>query len=173
MGELRDLESVSLAVTAAETGHLVLGTPHTNGAVESIERLVGIFPAEQQNQVQFQLSIGFTGVIFQSLLPRAQGVGRIAAFEVMIGTPAIRNLIRQNQITQIKSYMFMGAEYGMQTVEQALADLVHKGLVRKDDAFTRAPDAATLEKLLQLQGANLAAESRPAPTTAFGTMTIS
>ena len=162
VGELRDLESVSLALAAAETGHLVLGTLHTNGAAESIERLVGISPPEQQQQVQFQLSIGITAVIYQSLLPTAEGRGRVAAFEVLVGTTAIRNLIRQNQIAQIRSYMFMGAEFGMQTLEQALVGLVQRNLVTKEEAFARAPDRNTLEKLMELEGIDIPAELKSA-----------
>ena len=162
VGELRDLESVSLALAAAETGHLVLGTVHTNGAAEGIERMVGIFPAEQQQQVQFQLSIGLTAVIFQALLPRTGGKGRVAAFEVLVGTSAIRNLIRQNQIAQIRSYMSMGAQNGMQTLEQSLVALVQEGAVTKEEAFSRAPDRATIEKLMELEGIEVPAELRTA-----------
>jgi twitching motility protein PilT len=151
VGELRDLDSVSLAFTAAETGHLVLGTLHTNGAAECIERLVGVFPGDQQAQVQFQLSIGLSGVIYQSLMPKADGHGRVAAFEVLVGTSAIQNLIRTNQIAQIRSYMFMGEQYGMQTVEQSLVGLVKNGLISIEEAFVRAPDTTTLEKLMQLE----------------------
>ena len=158
IGEMRDLESVSLALAAAEAGHLVLGTLHTNGAAESIERLVGISPPEQQHQVQFHLSIGITAIIYQSLLPTAEGKGRVAAFEVLVGTTAIRNLIRQNQIAQIRSYMFMGAEFGMQTLEQALVDLVQRDRITKEEAFARAPDRNTLEKLMELEGIDIPAE---------------
>ena len=162
VGEMRDLESVSLALSAAETGHLVIGTLHTNGAAESIERLVGIFPAEQQ-QVQFQLSIGITGVIYQALLPRASGKGRIAAFEVLVGTMAVKNPIRTNQIPQIRSYMFMGAQYGMQTLEQSLLALLKSGDVGIDEAFARAPDRVTLEKLMDLEKLDVPSELRAAP----------
>ena len=162
VGEMRDLESVSLALAAAETGHLVLGTIHTNGAAESIERLVGIFPGEQQAQIQFQLSIGITGVIFQALIPRAGGRGRIAAYEVLTGTQAIRNLIRQNQIAQIRSYMFMGAQFGMQTQEQALVELVKGGQIVPEEAFSRAPDRTMLEKLMDLEGMSIPSELRMA-----------
>ena len=165
VGELRDLESVSLALAAAETGHLVLATLHTNGAAESIKRLVGIFPGEQQQQVQFQLSIGISGVIYQALIPRAEGKGRIAAFEVLVGTQAVKNLIRTNQIAQIRSYMFMGGQYGMQTQEQALVGLMKNGLVSKGEAFSRAPDRAVLEKLMDLEGLEVPAELRSAVTT--------
>ena len=162
VGEMRDLESISLAITAAETGHLVLGTLHTNGAAECIERLVGVFPADQQQQVQFQLSIGLSAVIYQMLLPRIDVQGRIATVEVLVGTPAIKNLIRQNQITQIGSYMFMGSQYGMQTTEQALVSLIQQQVVSKEEAFARTPDRATLEKLLDLEGIEVPAELRAA-----------
>ena len=166
VGELRDLESVSLALAAAETGHLVLGTLHTNGAAESIERLVGIFPGEQQPQIQFQLSIGLTGVIYQMLLPRLEGKGRVAAFEILVGTNAIKNLIRQNQIAQIKSYMFMGGQHDMQTLEQALMVMVQKGVVGVGEAFARAPDRATLEQLMELEGIEVPADLGSAQRTA-------
>ena len=148
VGELRDLESVSLALSAAETGHMVMATLHTNGAAESIERIVSIFPAEQQHQVQFQLSLGISGVIFQALLPKVEGTGRVAAYEVLVGTLAIKNLIRQNQIAQIGSYMFMGTQYGMKTLEQSLVDLVQRGVVSKEEAYAQANDRSTFEKLL-------------------------
>ena len=158
VGEMRDADTVSLALAAAETGHLVLGTLHTNGAPESIERIVGIMPADQQAQAQFQLSIGLTSVVFQSLIPRASGQGRVAAFEIMSGTPAVRNLIRQNQINQIRSYMFMGAQYAMQTLDQALAALMKEGTITQEEAFARIPDRATLEKLMELEGIPLPPE---------------
>ena len=163
VGELRDLDSVALAFTAAETGHLVLGTLHTNGASESIERIVGIFPGEQQSQVQYQLSIGLSGVIYQTLLPRSDGKGRVAAYEVLVGTTAIQNLIRQNQIAQIRSYMFMGSQFGMQTQEQALVALVKKDFISIEMAFARAPDRATLEKIMELEGIDVPAELGTAP----------
>ncbi len=152
VGEMRDLETVSLALTAAETGHLVLGTLHTNGAAESIERLVGIHPPEQQQQVQFQLSIGISGVVYQSLMPMAGGKGRVAALEVLVGTMAIKNLIRTNQIPQIRSYMFMGGQYGMQTLEQSMVALLKEGKVTVEECFARAPDRGTLEKIMELEG---------------------
>ena len=152
VGEMRDLETVSLALTAAETGHLVLGTLHTNGAAESIERLVGIHPPEQQQQVQYQLGIGMSGIVYQTLLPKAGGKGRVAAFEVLVGTMAIKNLIRTNQITQIRSYMFMGGQFGMQTLEQSMVSLLKQGLVTVEEAFFRTSDRGTLEKIMELEG---------------------
>ena len=155
VGELRDLDSVSLAITAAETGHLVLGTLHTNGAAECIERIVGVFPGDQQEQIQYQLSIGLAGVIFQSLMPTADGKGRVAAHEILVGTSAVRNLIRQNQIAQLKSFMFMAGQAGMQTLDQALANLVQRELITREEAYTRAPDTATLDRLLVPQGSDV------------------
>jgi twitching motility protein PilT len=169
VGEMRDLETVSLALTAAETGHLVLGTLHTNGAAESIERLVGIHPPEQQQQVQFQLSIGITGVVYQSLIPRVGGKGRVAAFEVLVGTMAIKNLVRTNQIAQIRSYMFMGGQYGMQTLEQSMVGLVKRGMISIEESFARAPDRGTLEKLMELEGIAVPKEFRSSvPKTKVG-----
>ena len=172
VGELRDLESVSLALSAAETGHLVLATLHTNGAAESIERMVGISPPEQQ-QVRFQLSIGIAGVVYQTLLPRTGGMGRVAAYEVLVGTNALKNLIRQNQISQIRSYMFMGEQYGMQTLEQALVYLVKERQVSTEEALARAQDRATLEKLMEANGIRVPAELRSAPGQGARTRTAS
>ncbi|MBI2851821.1 MAG: type IV pilus twitching motility protein PilT [Chloroflexi bacterium] len=148
VGELRDVETISMALTAAETGHLVLTTLHTNGAVESVERLVDVFPAAAQEQVRYQLSLVLEGVIFQLLLPRASGDGRVPAVEVLAGTMAIRNLIRQNELHQIKSYLHSGAGYGMQTLEQALAALVKAGEITPAEAKSRASDLKGLEILL-------------------------
>ena len=173
VGELRDLESVSLALSAAETGHLVLATLHTNGAAESIERMVGISPPEQQQQVRFQLSIGIAGVVYQTLLPRTGGTGRVAAYEVLVGTNALKNLIRQNQISQIRSYMFMGEQYGMQTLEQALVYLVKERQVSTEEALARAQDRATLEKLMEANGIRVPAELRSAPGQGARTRTAS
>ncbi|MDO8687452.1 MAG: type IV pilus twitching motility protein PilT, partial [Dehalococcoidales bacterium] len=127
IGELRDLETIAAALTAAETGHLVLSTVHSNGAIMAVERIVDVFPAERQSMVRYQLSMVLEGVIFQQLLPRVDGQGRVPAVEVLVGTVAVHNLIRQNELNQIKSYLHSGAEYGMQTLEQSLADLVKDG----------------------------------------------
>ena len=161
VGELRDLESIALALAAAETGHLVLGTLHTNRAAETIERLVGVFPAGQQQQIVLQLSISLTGIIFQFLLPKIEG-GRAAAYEVLVGTTAIKNLIRQNQIPQIRSYMLMGSQHGMITAEQSLVSLIQRSLVTTEDAFARAPDRGTLAKLMELEGLEVPKEYRSA-----------
>lgn len=127
IGELRDPESISTALTAAETGHLVLSTLHTQGAAKSINRIVDAFPAYQQNQVRSQLGDTLQGVISQTLLPKAQGGGRVIATEVMVSTPAVANLIRENQISQLYNAMQAGESHGMHTLDQSLKKLVEKG----------------------------------------------
>ncbi|MBI4180777.1 MAG: type IV pilus twitching motility protein PilT [Chloroflexi bacterium] len=151
IGELRDLETIAIALTAAETGHLVLSTVHSSGAIRAVERIIDIFPAERQSMVRYQLSMVLEGIIFQLLLPRADGQGRVAAVEVLVGTTAVHNLIRQNELNQIKTYLHSGAEYGMQTIEQSLASLVKGGVITAADAMSRASDPENLEILLGLR----------------------
>lgn len=127
IGELRDPESISTALTAAETGHLVLSTLHTQGAAKSINRIVDAFPAHQQNQVRSQLGDTLQGVISQTLLPKAQGGGRVIATEVLVSTPAVANLIRENQISQLYNAMQAGEGHGMHTLDQSLKRLVEHG----------------------------------------------
>ncbi|BDZ40602.1 twitching motility protein PilT [Microbacterium suwonense] len=129
IGELRDPESISTALTAAETGHLVLTTLHTQGASKSINRIVDAFPAHQQDQVRSQLGDTLQGVISQTLVPTAQGDGRVIATEVLVSTPAVANLIRENQIPQLYNAMQAGAAHGMHTLDQSLKDLVARGRV--------------------------------------------
>ncbi|WP_347274981.1 type IV pilus twitching motility protein PilT [Candidatus Kuenenia sp.] len=132
VGEMRDLETISLALTAAETGHLVLATLHTSSAPKTVDRIIDVFPAEQQQQIRTMLSESLQAVIAQQLIKRTEGVGRIAALEIMIGTPAVRNLIRENKIAQIPSALQTGRQHGMQTMDQALLDLCRNGLVSKE-----------------------------------------
>lgn len=132
VGEMRDLETISLALTAAETGHLVLATLHTSSAPKTVDRIIDVFPAEQQQQIRTMLSESLQAVIAQQLIKRKEGVGRIAALEIMIGTPAVRNLIRENKIAQIPSALQTGRQHGMQTMDQALLDLCRNGLVSKE-----------------------------------------
>lgn len=129
VGEMRDLETVATAITAAETGHLVLATLHTGSAVQSIDRIIDMFPPYQQNQVRSQLADVLIGVITQRLLPRADGKGRVAAAEILVATPAVRNLIREGKTYQIISLMQTGSRYGMQTMEMAIQDLFEKGII--------------------------------------------
>ena len=137
VGELRDLETIRLALTAAETGHLVFGTLHTSSAAKTIDRLVDVFPAEEKEMVRSMLSESLRAVISQTLLKKTGG-GRIAAHEIMIGTPAIRNLIRENKIAQMYSAIQTGHQVGMQTLDQCLQKLVSQGLVSKIEARFKA-----------------------------------
>ncbi len=139
VGELRDLETISLALTAAETGHLVFGTVHTASAPKTVDRLVDVFPAGQQAQVRTMLSESLLGVCTQMLLPKVGG-GRAAALEILVATAAVRNLIRENKTHQIPSAMQVGGKVGMQTMEAAVMDLITKRMVSIEDARTRMPD---------------------------------
>ena len=142
VGEMRDLETIRLALTAAETGHLVFGTLHTSSAAKTIDRIVDVFPAAEKEMVRAMLSESLRAVISQTLLKKVGG-GRIAAHEIMLGTPAIRNLIREGKIAQMYSAIQTGQGQGMQTLDQCLKDLVTKGLVGKEEARRRAsnPDS--------------------------------
>ncbi|TCO82803.1 pilus retraction ATPase PilT [Plasticicumulans lactativorans] len=137
VGEMRDLETIRLALTAAETGHLVFGTLHTSSAAKTIDRIIDVFPAGEKPLVRSMLSESLRAVISQTLLKR-NGGGRIAAWEVMVGTPAIRNLIREDKVAQMYSTIQTGAAHGMITLDQALIDLVRKGLVSRPEALSRA-----------------------------------
>ncbi len=137
VGEMRDLETIRLALTAAETGHLVFGTLHTSSASKTIDRVVDVFPAAEKDMVRAMLSESLRAVISQTLLKRIGG-GRLAAHEIMIGTPAIRNLIRENKIAQMYSAIQTGQNVGMQTLDQCLKDLLSKGVVGKEEARRKA-----------------------------------
>jgi twitching motility protein PilT len=149
VGEMRDLETMQAAITAAETGHLVFATLHTTGAAATVDRIVDAFPTDQQEQVRTQLSVGLVAVISQLLLVRADRPGRIAAFEVMISTPSIRARIRDNKTFQITSDLQTGAKNGMITLDAHLLDLYLKGLIQYEDLITKAQDADTLVQQLQ------------------------
>lgn len=138
VGELRDLETIRLALTAAETGHLVFGTLHTSSAAKTIDRIVDVFPAEEKEMVRSMLSESLRAVISQTLLKTKDGSGRVAAHEIMIGTPAIRNLIRENKVAQMYSAIQTGQVSGMQTLDQCLADLVRRNIISTAEARVRA-----------------------------------
>ena len=138
VGELRDLETIRLALTAAETGHLVFGTLHTSSAAKTIDRVVDVFPAEEKEMVRSMLSESLRAVISQTLLKTKDGQGRVAAHEIMIGTPAIRNLIRENKVAQMYSAIQTGQSAGMQTLNQCLLDLVRRNIVSSNEARLRA-----------------------------------
>ena len=138
VGELRDLETISLALTAAETGHLVFGTLHTSSAAKTVDRIIDVFPAAEKEMVRAMLSESLKAVISQSLLKKSNGTGRVAAHEIMVGTPAIRNLIRENKVAQMYSMIQTGQQYGMQTLDQCLLDLVRTQQVNVEEARTYA-----------------------------------
>ncbi len=139
IGEMRDLETIEAALTISETGHLTFATLHTNSSVQTINRIVDVFPPYQQPQIRAQLSFVLEGVISQQLLPRKDGVGRVLALEVMVPNPAIRNLIREDKIHQIYSIMQTGqSKFGMQTMNQSLYDIFIRGLITKDEAIGRS-----------------------------------
>ena len=140
VGEMRDLETIQLALTAAETGHLVFGTLHTSSAPKTVDRIVDVFPAEEQAQIRAMFAASCRSVVSQVLMKKKGGKGRVAAQEIMMGTPAVRNLIREGKIAQLPSALQTGQKWGMQTLDQHLKDLVMKGLVEKDDALIYATD---------------------------------
>ncbi len=138
VGEMRDLETIRLALTAAETGHLVFGTLHTSSAAKTIDRIIDVFPAEEKEMMRAMLSESLRAVISQTLLKTKDGSGRAAAHEIMVGTPAIRNLIRENKVAQMYSAIQTGAQLGMQTLDQNLQDLVKRNIVSVDEARGKA-----------------------------------
>ena len=138
VGEMRDLETIRLAMTAAETGHLVFGTLHTSSAAKTIDRIIDVFPAEEKEMVRAMLSESLRAVISQALLKTKDGKARVAAHEIMIGTPAIRNLIREGKVAQMYSAIQTGQGVGMQTLDQNLADLVKRGVISAAEARTKA-----------------------------------
>ncbi|MBI3053936.1 MAG: type IV pilus twitching motility protein PilT [Betaproteobacteria bacterium] len=138
VGEMRDLETIRLAMTAAETGHLVFGTLHTSSAAKTIDRIIDVFPADEKEMVRAMLSESLRAVISQTLLKTKDGSGRVAAHEVMIGTPAIRNLIREAKVAQMYSAIQTGQSFGMQTLDQNLMDLVRRNIVSSDEARGKA-----------------------------------
>ncbi len=137
VGEMRDLETISTALTAAETGHLVLATLHTPDAPQTIERIIDVFPPYQQRQVRLQLGNGLQGVMSQLLLPHKSGKGRVLATEVMVATPAIRNLVREGEIEQIPTLIQTGAQYGMRTMDKCLKDLYQRDLITYETAISK------------------------------------
>ena len=151
VGEMRDLETISTAITAAETGHLVFSTLHTIGAASTIDRIIDIFPTNQQQQVRVQLAMVLEGVISQSLLPIASGNGRVAAFEVMLASPAIRSLIREAKTHQIQSTIQTSRALGMITMDDALYELYASGTVTREVAMTYAQDQQYLRKKINGQ----------------------
>ena len=156
VGEMRDLETISTALTAAETGHLVFGTLHTQSAPSTIDRIIDVFPSEQQEQVRIMLAGSLQAVVTQSLLPTADGNGRVAALEILLPDDAVRNLIRQAKVEQVYSVMQTNTARGMQTMEQALADLATRRVVTLEDALSRSSRPDQLLGILERGGFDVA-----------------
>ncbi len=148
VGEMRDLETISTAISAAETGHLVIGTLHTTDAAQTVDRIIDIFPSDQQQQIRLQLSQVLESVLVQTLLPRLTG-GRVAAFEILTATPAVRNLIREHKTFELHSVMQLSAKDKMQTLNDALADLVKKHIVSEDEAMLKSSQPERLARMIK------------------------
>ena len=148
VGEMRDIETISTAITAAETGHLVFATLHTQDAPQTIDRIIDVFPSEQQSQVRVQLAVALQGVVTQQLLPTADGAGRCVASEVMVPTPAVRNLIREGKTHQLYSVLQTGGAVGMQTMDASLSQLVRSGQITRQLAESRSTTPEELRRLL-------------------------
>jgi twitching motility protein PilT len=161
VGEMRDLETISTAITAAETGHLVFATLHTQSTAQTVDRIIDVFPPHQQQQVRMQLSIALEGIVTQQLLPTADGAGRAVACEVLIPTPAIRNLIREGKTHQIYSVLQTSGARGMQTMDATLAQLARQGRITREMAMERA---AVPEELKRLLGAGAPQPAAPSPS---------
>ncbi len=167
IGEMRDIETIEAALTVAETGHLCFGTLHTNSAIQSINRIVDVFPAHAQAQIRAVLSFVLEGVISQTLIAKANGVGRVLAAEVMVPNPAIRNLIREDKLHQIYSQMQIGqSKFGMQTMNQALCDLYIRKVISLEDALGHSSEVDELKTMILNAGGSLGSHSGPATSPA-------
>jgi len=155
VSEMWDLATISTVIRAAESGHLVIATLHTVDAAQTIDHLIDMFPFEQKPQIRLQLSRVMVAILSQTLLPRASGEGRIAAFEIMIANPAVRNLIRDGKTFELPDVMQLNASEGMQTLEQALAELVRTRIITQDEAMMRSSHPERLQKLLQYSTSNV------------------
>lgn len=150
VGEMRDLETISIAITAAETGHLVFSTLHTVGVAKTIDRIIDVFPPHQQQQIRIQLAAVLQGVISQQLVPTKEDDNRVAALELMVATPGIQNLIREGKTHQIESAIQTGGKYGMKTMDMALSELYKKGIISLETALTYAVDTETIKRIMML-----------------------
>ena len=148
VGEMRDLETISIALTSAETGHLVFATLHTQDTPQTIDRIIDVFPPHQQHQVRTQLANALQGIVTQTLIPRRDGKGRVVACEILVPTPGVRNLIREGKNHQIYSAMQTGSKFGMQTMDAALAELVRKGAISREEAEKRSSNPDELRRLM-------------------------
>jgi len=148
VGEMRDTETIATAITAAETGHLVFATLHTNDSAQTIDRIIDVFPPHQQQQIRMQLSLNLQGIISQQLIPRADGEGRVVALEILLATPAVRNLIREGKAHQIASVLQTNAKYGMRSMDYSLKELYLQGAISHEDALSHSIDYDQLAQLL-------------------------
>ena len=148
IGEMRDLQTIELAITAAETGHLVFGTLHTTDAVQTVDRVIDVFQTHKQQQIRMQMAVNLLGVISQTLIKRKDGKGRVAAFETLVAIPAVRNMIREAKTHQIASLIETGQRSGMQTLDQSLSHLVHSGQVTYEDALAKASNVREFQALV-------------------------
>jgi twitching motility protein PilT len=148
IGEMRDLETTAIAITAAETGHLVLATLHTNSAATTVDRVIDIFPPHQQQQIRMQLSVTLEGVLCQTLVPKAKGGGRVMAMEIMPVTPAVRNIVREGKTHQIPNIIQAGSQFGMQSLDTALRNLYQQGLITYEEALAKASSAEEFNRLI-------------------------
>ena len=164
LGEMRDLETISTALTAAETGHLVFATLHTQSAPGTIDRVIDAFPAAQQDQIRIQLAATLEGVVTQALLPTADGQGRVPALEILFPDDAVRNLIRQAKVEQVYSVMQTGTAKGMQTMEQSLSDLTLRGVITLETALSRSSRPEQLFGLLERAGFDVSSEQASVPS---------
>lgn len=156
VGEMRDLETVATALTAAETGHLVLSTLHTNDSVQAIDRIVDVFPPAQQNQIRVQLSLTLRGIVAQRLVPRADGEGMVPAIEVLVATSAVRNVIRKGNTHEMTSLLEIGSRHGMATMDASLLHLIHDKLITEESALFHAGDPEGLRRMLKGGGFTMA-----------------
>jgi twitching motility protein PilT len=166
IGEMRDLETTSIAISAAETGHCVFATLHTNSAATTVDRVIDIFPPHQQQQIRMQLSVTLEGVLCQTLVPKAKGGGRVMAMELMPVTPAIRNIIREGKSHQIPNAIMSGAQYGMQSLDMALRNLYQQGLITYEDAVAKCTSPEEFNRLISGGaggGGQAAPAAQPAP----------
>jgi twitching motility protein PilT len=166
VGEMRDMETIGTALTAAETGHLVFATLHTQDAPQTIDRIIDVFPPAQQGQIRAQLAIGLQGVVTQTLIPTADGQGRCVAAEVLVPTPGVRNLIREGKTHQIYSLIQTGGQHGMQTMDASLAGLVRDNKITMAAAETRSSEPAEMRKLVHSPAAASVSSQPPTPMAA-------
>jgi twitching motility protein PilT len=172
LGEMRDLETISTAITAAETGHLVFATLHTQSAPSTVDRIIDAFPAAQQEQVRVQLAATLQGICTQALLPTPGGAGRVPALEILFPDDAVRNLIRQGKVEQVYSVMQTGTAKGMQTMEQSLADLVIRKVITLDDALSRSSRPEQLFGLLERAGVDVTSSEGSERAPLAGTLRV-